>query len=59
MNKLNTIGLIALILGIVSVVLGYGGFPDPIGGGYMSFVGYVLIIIGIILFVTSWMKNNK
>ena len=59
MNKLNTIGLIALILGIVSVVLGYGGFPDHIGGGYMSFVGYVLIIIGIILFVTSWMKNNK
>ncbi|MEK6889137.1 MAG: hypothetical protein AABW80_03455 [Nanoarchaeota archaeon] len=52
----KTLGWTGIILGIIVAVLGWNSFPDAISGGYMSFVGYILIIIGIILLFLS---NSK
>lgn len=58
MDNLKLSGVVLLVLGLVFAVLGFVGFPDSLGGGYITFLGYALIILAVILFIIHW-NNSK
>lgn len=51
---------IFIVLGVVIFILGLSGWPDSPSDGFMVlFIGYPLILIGVIITIVSWIRNRK
>lgn len=60
MKKINIVSLVFLVIGaILALISGIGFSNDPVSGFIYLWIGYLLILVSIILFIVGLFIKSK